>query len=86
MVVWLVMIDWLVSLCKESQFLRLQVFLLLLVGLWSCLLSESILFGSLLTTVTLVLSRVDFSVSSFDLDTDGNIDDDFSKVSFVERF
>ena len=35
------------------------------------------------TPVTLVLCRVDFSVSSFDLDTDGNIDVDISKVSFV---
>ena len=86
MVVWLLMVDWLVSLRKESLFLQLQVLLLLLVGLRSCLLLELMLFGLLSTPVTLVLCRVDFSVSSFDLDTDGNIDVDISKVSFVKRF
>ena len=76
------MVDWL-----ESPFLQLQVLLrLLLVGLPSRLLLELMVLGLLSTLVTLVLWRVDFSVSSFDLDTDGNIDVDISKVSFVKRF
>ena len=43
-------------------------------------------FGLLSTPVTLVLCRVDFSVSSFNLDTDRNINVDISKVSFVKMF
>ena len=39
-----------------------------------------------LTPVTLVLRRVDFSVSSFDLATDRDINVDISKVSFVKGF
>ena len=42
-VVWLLKVDWLVSLCKESPFLQLQAFLLLLVGLRSYLLLELML-------------------------------------------
>ena len=66
-----------VSLCKESPFLQLQgLLLLLLAGLRSRLLLELVVLGLLLTPVTLVLGRVDFSISSVDLDTDGNIDGD----------
>ena len=86
MVVWLLTVDWLVLLSKESLFLQLQALLLLLVELRSCLLSELMLFGLRSTPATLVLCRVDFSVSSFDLDTDGNIEIDILKVSFVKRF
>ena len=68
---------------KESPFLQLQVLcLLLLVGLRSRLLLELMVLGLPSTLVTLVLCRVDFSVSSFDSDTDGNINVDISKVSF----
>ena len=64
-----------VSLCKESPFLQLQgLLLLLLVGLRSRLLLELMVLGLPSTPVTLVLWRVDFSISSFGLDTDGNID------------
>ena len=81
------MVDWLVLLRKESPFLQLQVLLLLLlVGLQSRLLLELMVLGLPLTLVTLVLRRIDFSISSFDLDTDGNNDDHISMVSFVKRF
>ena len=72
---------------KESPFLQLQgLLLLLLAGLRSRLLLELMVLGLLSTPVTLVLRRVDFSISSVDLDTDGNIDGDISMVSFVKRF
>ena len=76
-----------VLLRKECPFLQLQVvLLLLLVGLRSRLLLELMVLGLPSTPATLVLRRVDFSVSSIDLDTDGNIDGDISMVSFVKRF
>ena len=72
---------------KECPFLQLQVvLLLLLVGLRSRLLLELMVLGLPSTPVTLVLRRVDFSVSSFGLDTDGNIDGDISMVSVVKGF
>ena len=52
---------------------------------WSCFVRNLVL-GLPSTLVTVVLRGVDFSVSSFDLDTDGNIDGDISMVSFVKRF
>ena len=60
--------------------------LLLLAGLWSLLLLELTIFGLLSAPAVLVLCRVDFSVFSFEMDTDRNIDGDISMASFVKRF
>ena len=61
-----------------------SLLLLLLAGLRSRLLLELTIFGLLSTPVVLVLCHVDFSDSSFDLDTDRNIGGNILMASFVK--
>ena len=72
---------------KESPFLQLQAlqFLLLLVGLQSSLLFELMVLGLPSILTTLVLWRVDFSVSSLACPQMRNIDVNISKMSVVKR-